>query len=914
MSRRPQDPRRALLVPEVVQTSAMDCGPAALKCLLEGFGVRVSYGRLREACQIDLDGTSIDTLEDVAVKLGLEAEQILLPPDHLLLPEARALPAIAVVRLPNGLTHFVVVWRRHGRFVQVMDPAVGRRWPTRRQLLAQLYLHRHVVPAADWREWAGSEEFLEPLDARLARLGVSARGRERAAGEALADPGWRGLADLDAAARRLSDLVGSGGIPRSAAARVLDRLLASARDEDSQGLDLGSGHRSVAPAPPAEDGAERLTFRGAVLVRVRGLAAPETAAARPEESADLPPELAAALAEPPSRPGRELWRLLRAGGLAAPAAITGLLGVAAAGVVLEAVLFRGFIDLGRDLALPEQRLFALTALLVLLAAMLLVDLPVTQGVLRLGRHLENRLRMAFLGKIPRLGDRYFASRLTSDMAERGHSVHKLRLLPELGEWFLRSSFELVLTTAGIVWLDPAAAPLAIGTAAVAVVLPALALPPVQELDLRVRNHTGALGRFYLDALLGLVPVRTHGAERAVEREHEALLVKWARAHLLRERLLVAVDGLLHPVLFGLVAWLLFDHLARNGLSGGVLLLVFWALNVFGLGHMLTLLVVQQLPTHRNVTLRLLEPLGAREDEDAAALEEEPATPAAAVPAGPAVGIAIEQAAVRAVGHTILEGVDLAVEPGSHTAIVGPSGAGKSSLLGLLLGWNRPAVGRVLVDGRPLDGPRLARLRRETAWVDPAVQIWNRSFLENLRYGASNGHTANLASVIDRADLVRVLEALPDGLQTRLGEGGGLVSGGEGQRVRLARAMLRSDARLVILDEPFRGLDRRHRAELLRRSRELWRGSTLFCVTHDIGETAAFERVIVVEEGRVVEDGDPRELRGRPDSRYRSLLDAEEDVRRGLWSSAAWRRLELDAGRLVEAPDPDRGADATRREP
>ena len=72
---RPQ--RRRLLVPEVVQTSAMDCGPAALKCLLEGFGIPVSYGRLREACQTDVDGTSIDTLEEVAVQLGLDAEQIM---------------------------------------------------------------------------------------------------------------------------------------------------------------------------------------------------------------------------------------------------------------------------------------------------------------------------------------------------------------------------------------------------------------------------------------------------------------------------------------------------------------------------------------------------------------------------------------------------------------------------------------------------------------------------------------------------------------------------------------------------------------------------------------------------------------------------------------------------------------------
>src|SRR6476646_1788117 len=105
--------RRRLFVPEVVQTSAMDCGPASLKCLLEGFGISASYGRLREACQTDVDGTSIDTLEDIASQLGLKAEQVMTPADHLLLPEAGLLPALVVVTT-SGVSHFVVVWRRHG--------------------------------------------------------------------------------------------------------------------------------------------------------------------------------------------------------------------------------------------------------------------------------------------------------------------------------------------------------------------------------------------------------------------------------------------------------------------------------------------------------------------------------------------------------------------------------------------------------------------------------------------------------------------------------------------------------------------------------------------------------------------------------------------------------------------------------
>jgi ATP-binding cassette subfamily B protein len=260
--------------------------------------------------------------------------------------------------------------------------------------------------------------------------------------------------------------------------------------------------------------------------------------------------------------------------------------------------------------------------------------------------------------------------------------------------------------------------------------------------------------------------------------------------------------------------------------------------------------------------------------------------------------------VRAAGHTILQGIDLEIAPGGQVAIVGPSGAGKSTLVGTLLGWHRPASGEIRIDGEPLTGERLARLRRETAWVDPAVHIWNRSLLDNLRYGAEGNAldpgTAAAPAIdqaIREADLAAVLRKLPEGLQTPLGEGGGLVSGGEGQRVRLARALHRPGVRLAILDEPFRGLDRDQRRELLARARRLWRGATLLCVTHDVGETLAFARVLVVEGGRIVEDGRPEDLAARPGSRYRALLDAEQDVREDLWKSAVWRRLRMERGHL-----------------
>jgi ATP-binding cassette subfamily B protein len=118
-------------------------------------------------------------------------------------------------------------------------------------------------------------------------------------------------------------------------------------------------------------------------------------------------------------------------------------------------------------------------------------------------------------------------------------------------------------------------------------------------------------------------------------------------------------------------------------------------------------------------------------------------------------------------------------------------------------------------------------------------------------------------------------------------------------VRLGRALLRRDARLVILDEPFRGLDRERRRELLGRARRWWSGATLICITHDVGETQSFPRVVVVEGGRLLEEGAPEDLAGRSGSRYAALLEAERTVRTELWSGQGWRRLTLDEGRLAE---------------
>jgi ATP-binding cassette subfamily B protein len=321
-----------------------------------------------------------------------------------------------------------------------------------------------------------------------------------------------------------------------------------------------------------------------------------------------------------------------------------------------------------------------------------------------------------------------------------------------------------------------------------------------------------------------------------------------------------------------------------------LLLAYLALSLPVYGAELGL-ALRQYPVLRNVVLRLLEPLAAPiDDEDVARggpVENDPATDG--------VEIVLSDVTALAGGHPILDHIDLHIAPGSHVAVVGASGAGKSSLVHLLLGWHRPASGSLLVNGQVVRGDELDRIRRTTVWIDPGVQLWNSSLDLNLRYGATGDPPMD--EVLRKAGLVALADNLPAGLQTALGEGGGLVSGGEGQRVRLGRALHRPAARLVLLDEPFRGIERSERAALLDSARRRWRNATLLCATHDIDQTRTFDRVLVLDGGRIVEDGSPAELAAAPGSRYRELLADDEAVRAG-FAGERWRRLRLTAGAIV----------------
>jgi len=200
-------------------------------------------------------------------------------------------------------------------------------------------------------------------------------------------------------------------------------------------------------------------------------------------------------------------------------------------------------------------------------------------------------------------------------------------------------------------------------------------------------------------------------------------------------------------------------------------------------------------------------------------------------------------------RSAVRGVSLRIAPGDHVALVGMSGAGKSTLLSLLLGFRRPDAGRVLVNGTDLAEIDPEELRRRIAWIGQAPVLFHGTLRDNIRLGRPEADDAAVERAAAEARVTEFAAALPQGLDTPVGERGVGLSGGQAQRVALARAFLK-DAPLVLLDEPTAALDRDTEAEILESIRRLARGRTVVVATHSPAAMAIADRRILLNQGRV----------------------------------------------------------------
>ncbi len=900
-------PQRTFLVPEVMQSSLMDCGPAALKAVLEGFGTEVHYDVLRARCETDVDGTSISALARLGGELGLRSHEVLVSRDSFLLPQARCLPAIVVTRSGAGQLHFIVVWRIVAGWVQVMDPASGRRWLRRERFLETLPELPIPISQERFRRWVGSATAIDPLRARIRALGVGARRADTWLARTQADPTHRAFAALDAAVRMVRVLVDGAALSRgSEAARVLESVLAAARTEPEGAIPKYFWWAMEDPKLPG-----KLLLRGSVIVHFEARPAEDASAGAdpvPQASCAVPanahaapaPAVAAlpapalrALSAPRMQPSRVLFHVSWADASRTMCWIALALFASAALIPVESIVLRSLLTVQGYLALDYQRATGAAVVIALMVVSLWLELWAFGAIERVGRQLEGRIRAALLEKLPLLDDTYLRTRPSSDVAGRGHALHLVRGLPAYWAQSLRAGLVVGATAFGLLWLFPAGGYVVALAVVLALVIPTGARRSLAETSVRLRSHASALDVFYLDALIGVTPVRVHGAELAVRRQHEALLVEWGRtAGALRARA-TSVQAVQLLASTAMAIWLVTAYVHAGGEIVGLLLLSYWALRMQGAAQELAFAQLG-LRNLRSVTLRLLAPLAAPARPCAPA----PQSSALALPRG--AHIQFEHVSVHAGGHVLLRDIQLDVPAGSHVAIVGASGAGKSTLLSVLLGFAEVSSGRLRVDGQDCDPSRLARLRREIAWIDPAVRIWDRSLYDNLLYSDDRAAPTSLPETLAAADLYEVLEQLPDGMQTQLGEGGGRVSGGQGQRVRIGRALMQSGARLVLLDEPFRGLPHADRTRLLDRVRDCFRDATLLFVSHDVCDTLGFDRVLVIERGQIVEDAAPDVLRQCATSRYARLIESESAQRTQLWAAERWDRQTIEHGRLMES--------------
>jgi ATP-binding cassette, subfamily B, bacterial MsbA len=210
----------------------------------------------------------------------------------------------------------------------------------------------------------------------------------------------------------------------------------------------------------------------------------------------------------------------------------------------------------------------------------------------------------------------------------------------------------------------------------------------------------------------------------------------------------------------------------------------------------------------------------------------------------------------------LEHIDLAIAPGETVALVGRSGSGKSSLVALLARFFEPSAGRILLDGVPLADYRLAALRRQIAMVGQHGVLVNDSVARNIAYGAGrNASREAIEAAARAAHAWEFIAVLPHGLDSTIGERGAALSGGQRQRLAIARALLK-DAPILILDEATSALDNRSEAEVQKALRAAIAGRTTIIVAHRLSTVEQADRIVVMEQGRIVEIGSHAELMAR----------------------------------------------------
>ena len=212
-------------------------------------------------------------------------------------------------------------------------------------------------------------------------------------------------------------------------------------------------------------------------------------------------------------------------------------------------------------------------------------------------------------------------------------------------------------------------------------------------------------------------------------------------------------------------------------------------------------------------------------------------------------------------RAVLQDITSDIQPGQLAALVGPTGAGKSTISYMVARLYDPATGRVEIDGHGLRDVTMASLRSQIGVVSQDVFLLNDTLLNNLKYARPDASKREVAAAVEAARLTELVARLPEGYQTLADERGHRLSGGQKQQVAIARALLR-DPRILVLDEATSNLDV-HNERLIREAlAELMRGRTSLVIAHRLSTVVSADVILVISEGRLVEQGRHSELLAR----------------------------------------------------
>lgn len=377
----------------------------------------------------------------------------------------------------------------------------------------------------------------------------------------------------------------------------------------------------------------------------------------------------------------------------------------------------------------------------------------------------------------------------------------------------------------------------------------------QSVSARYQENAELLSARFLDALQGLTTLKAFGRStqhtEELARESERLRSSVMRLLFVNQLALLAVDALFSLGTVVLATWVLVARIdsgaigeTSGALVAGVLLA---ALLIEAMGQIGRFFYVGAIGRASATVVREFLEL------------PEPEIPESSVDA--VSDGSIEFRGVRFAhpdGAAVFEGFDLRVEPSEHVAIVGPSGAGKTTLTQLLMGFVTPDDGAVLVGGQDLRHTGPAWAHRMIAFVPQDPYLFTGTVADNLRFAKPEATDEELKSAAEAAHLQEVIDRLPSGWDTKIGERGMALSAGEAQRLAIARALLR-DSPIVVLDEPTSNVDLASERAIAEGLSRLTAGRTVVVIAHRFSTVVDADRVVVLRDGAITEEGSPERL-------------------------------------------------------